>query len=228
MDRRQFNSLCTSLLAGASSVHATAGSHQSAYPASRLRYEDDSDVTVESLVRGRSYVFGYPYVTTPCFLIRLDSSAPGSGSWPGGVGPDRSIVAFSAICSHKMTHPARPISHIAYRTQSVRFYDKAGREHSREGVISCCSERSIYDPARGAEVLSGPAPLPLAAIALDEDPMGRLSAVGSIGEDLYDRFLDKFGFRLAMEYGVNDARVLAGERAVVVPAEEYSRQQVLC
>ncbi len=228
MDRRQFTSLCTALLTGAASAHANSGHQRTLYPSSRLIYEDDSNVTLESLKTGRSYIFGYPYLTTPCFLMRLGKSAPARGSWSGGVDTDHSVVAFSAICSHKMSHPAKPISHIAYRPEPVNFYNAAGERQTRDGMISCCSERSVYDPADGGAVLSGPAPAPLAAIALSHDEAGNLSAVGSFGPDLYERFLSTFGFRLAMEYGVTDVRARSAEQVVVIPAEEFSAQQVLC
>lgn len=228
MDRRQFTSLCTALLTGAASAHANSGNQRILYPSSQLVYEDDSHVTLDSLKTGRSYIFGYPYVTTPCFLMRLGKSAPASGSWPGGVDTDQSVVAFSAICSHKMSHPAKPISHIAYRPEPVNFYNADGERLTGDGLVSCCSERSVYDPAEGGKVLSGPAPAPLAAIALSHDEQGNLSAIGSYGPDQYERFLKNFGFRLAMEYGVSDIRARAGERVTVVPAEEFSAQQVLC
>ncbi len=185
-------------------------------------------MTLASLETGRSYIFGYPYLTTPCFLMRLGKSAPARGSWPGGVGNDQSVVAFSAICSHKLSHPAKPISYIAYRPEPVHFYNADGERQTGAELVSCCSERSVYDPADGGKVLSGPAPAPLAAIALSHDEVGNLSAIGSFGPDQYERFLTNFGFRLAMEYGVSDIRARAGERVVVVPAEEFSAQQVLC
>lgn len=228
MDRRRFTTLCSGLLAGAAAAHVVAQDKHTPYPATQLAYSDDTDVTLASLKTGKAYIFGYPYRTTPCFLMRLESSAPANGSWPGGVDTDQSVVAFSAICSHKMSHPAKPISHIAYRPEVVSYYDTNGNKQSRQGVISCCSERSVYDPAQAGQVLSGPAPAPLAAIALSTDDQGRLSAVGSYGVDQYDRFLDKFGFRLAMEYGVTDVRARSASRSKIVPAEEFSTHQVLC
>lgn len=228
MDRRRFNTLCSGLLAGAASAHINAAELRTPYSSSRLLYADDSDVTLASLAVGRAYIFGYPYVTTPCFLVRLARSAPARGSWPGGIDSDHSVVAFSAICSHKMSHPAKPISHISYRSEVVSFHDHAGKRQTRDGLISCCSERSVYDPAAGCEVLAGPAPAPLAAIELQADEQGRIRATGSLGPDLYERFLEKFGFRLAMEYGVSDVRARAGDTVVAVPADEFSVQQVLC
>ena len=34
---------------------------------------------------------------------------------PGGIGRDKSVVSFSAICAHKLSHPSRNISFINYR-----------------------------------------------------------------------------------------------------------------
>jgi len=232
MDRRGFNKLCGGLLGGAASLHLTrdvnAGSFSGPYPESKLVYPDGAPVTLASLERGVSHIFGYPYITTPCFLVRLARSAPAAGRWHGGIDSDQSVVAFSAICSHKMSHPARPISHISYREQPVTFYDTKGQAHTRDDVISCCSERSVYDPASSGKVLAGPAPAPLAAIALSANEDGEISAIGSFGDDQYERFLTKFGFRLAMEYGVTDIRARAGSQCTVQRADEFSAQQVLC
>lgn len=228
MDRRQFNTLCGGLLTGAASLHQQANGATSPYPRSQLVYQDETPVTLQSLDAGEAHIFGYPYRTTPCFLVRLKQSSPARGSWPGGLDKDQSVVAFSAICSHKMSHPAKPISHISYRDQAVTFYNSHGQKQIREGVISCCSERSVYDPADGATVLAGPAPTPLAAIALSSDDHGHVWAEGSLGADQYERFLEKFGFRLAMEYGVTDIRARSGETCTVIRAIDFSAQQVLC
>ena len=232
MDRRKFHKLCGGLLSSAAATHLSLGtsaaSDQGPFPKSKLMYQDKTPVTLASLQTGVSHVFSYPYVTTPCFLVRLTRSAPGNGSWPGGLDTEQSVVAFSAICSHKMSHPAKPISHISYREQEVTFYDANGQSQTRDGVISCCSERSVYDPANLGEVLAGPAPSPLAAIALSADENGQISAIGSYGDDQYERFLSKFGFRLAMEYGVTDIRARAGAECTVQRADEFSAQQVLC
>lgn len=228
MDRRRFNSLCTGLIAGAAALHSRADALTTPYPESQLIHTNGEPVTLASLSVGEAYVFSYPYQTTPCFLVRLGNSSPAKGAWPGGLDSDQSVVAFSAICSHKMSHPAKPISHISYRSSPVTFYDTTGTRQTREGVISCCSERSVYDPAEGATVLSGPAPAPLAAITLQADSDGRVSAVGSVGPDQYDRFLNKFGFRLAMEYGVSDVRARSRKKVEAILASEFSKQQVLC
>ena len=227
MDRRRFTRICGGLLTGAAALHARANA-QSPYRTSALHFEDGAPVTLDALNEGEAWIFSYPYKTTPCFLVRLSTSAPKQGAWPGGVDDDQSVVAFSAICSHKMSHPAKPITHISYRDTPVSWYSKEGEKQTRAGVISCCSERSVYDPAVGAAVLSGPAPVPLAAISLDVNEHGELSATGSHGPDQYERFLQAFGFRLALEYGISDPRTLVEEQTQTVKAANFSAQQVLC
>ena len=254
MDRRTFHRLCGGLIAGAGALHrelaaaAPPGDAAGPWPRTRLLDADDAPLTLASLAPGESLVFHYPYRVTPCFLVRLDPAdaapsgaapsgtdaaggrdvADGGGPWPGGLGDDGSLVAFSAICSHKMSHPARPISHIAYRAEPVEFTGPDGARHTRSGMISCCSERSVYDPADGARVLAGPAPVPLAAIELAVDGDGTIAAVASLGRDRYADFLDAFGFRLALEHGSSDVRRMSGDTAVAVPAERFSRQQIRC
>ena len=86
----------------------------------------------------------------------------------------------------------------------------------------------MYDPATAGTVLSGPAPVPLAAISLATDDDGAVFATGSHGPDQYERFLNAFGFRLALEYGVTDVRARVGDKTIAIKASEFSAQQVLC
>jgi len=112
-----------------------------------------------ALTVGQCYIFHYPYTVTPCFLLNLgrpvvepQSLATEEGTryrWEGGVGPQRSVVAFSAICAHKMTHPARAVSFINYRHEQVTFRNGQEESERRAQVIYCCSEKSVYDPLRG-------------------------------------------------------------------------------
>ena len=228
MQRREFNKLCGGLLTGAASLSRTGHALAQPFPKSALVYADNTPVTVDSLSPGASFIFSYPYVTTPCFIVRLSTAAKKNEHWQGGVGADQSVVAFSAICSHKMSHPAKPISHINYRAEKITFHDRDGVKQERDQLISCCSERSVYDPTNGASVLSGPAPVPLASISLELGDNGELFAIGSTGADQYDRFLEKFGFRLAMEYGVSDIRARTGTKTVATQAEAFSSQQIRC
>jgi Rieske Fe-S protein len=236
-DRRKFIKVCVG--AGAA---VTADPSLMAQPAGelvaaeRVRLVDTTGRTLQpnALTVGLSYVFHYPYVTTPCFLIDLGSPAePGaelatadgrSYRWSGGVGPGRSIVAFSAICAHRMSYPTRNISFIDYRHEPVNA-DAVGEQWwSRGQVIYCCSEGSVYDPSDGARVLAGPAPQPLAAVRLDYDEAEQaLYATGVYGGDMLERFLTQFGFQLALAHKRDDIRRPARDTTTVWSMSDYSR-----
>jgi Rieske Fe-S protein len=179
----------------------------------------------------RNLIFHYPYASTPCFLLNLGRPAKAAArlktadektyQWNGGVGTERSIVAYSAICAHKLTYPTRDISFISYRAEkSAR--NKLGN------VIHCCSEHSQYDPAEGARVLAGPAPQPLAAVLLEHDAASDgLFAVGTLGGEMFNEFFAKYEFKLAMDHGGAPRQAVAGT-AMVLELEQYCRQQVKC
>ena len=171
-------------------------------------------------------MFHYPYTVTPCFLINLGRPAPGRNGlrteqgvaydWQGGVGPQRSLVAFSAICAHKLTHPTPAVSHISFRPRRSDHEPEAG-------IITCCSENSRYDPLRGAEVISGPARQPLAAIILEHDPRDDgLYAVGTLGGELFQRFFTEFERRLSVQYPNGGAQQLVSGQIPAIPLEQYS------
>ena len=204
--------------------------------AEKVRLVDATGATLQpgSLDVGRSYVFHYPYVTTPCFLIDLGSPAePGDElrttegeayRWSGGVGPGHSIVAFSAICAHKMSHPTKTVSFIDYRHKPMSGKTSGSDWWNRGQVIYCCSEGSVYDPRDGARVISGPAPQPLAAVDLEyASDDEALFAKGIYGGDMLERFFDAFGFQVALAHQIDDIRKPAIDTATVWPLDEYSR-----
>lgn len=230
MQRREFLAAlaasCASpcIVPGEALAAIPAGSARRLYARTLLTDERGNPLRTVSLARERNYLFHYPYATTPCFLLDLGRTvaAPGDSAWPGGVGPNRSLVAYSAICSHQLTYPTRDISFISYRAEA-----SPQNRHAR--VIHCCSEHSQYDPAQGARVLTGPAPHPLAAILLEHDPnQDALYALGTLGVEMFDTFFDKFGFRLALENGSQNVRKPVGNEARVIELENFCRQQVRC
>jgi hypothetical protein len=128
-----------------------------------------------------------------------------------------------------MTHPAKSVSFINYRHETVSFRNAKEQTAQRSGVIYCCSEKSVYDPADGARVLGGPAPQPLAAIALEhDDSSGDIYAIGTSGGEMYQKFFDTFAFRLALEFETSDIRKPTRNVARVVGIVEYSRTQMMC
>ena len=242
VERRCFVKLCAAaaVTAGANpALLAAAGATARLYERTALVDGDGTPVTARNLAVGRTYVFHYPYATTPCFLLdlgrpvraaaELSTEAGEPYVWPGGAGEDRSIVAFAAICAHRMSHPAKDVSFINYRHGEVRYLDSRDRARERSGVIFCCSEKSVYDPADGARVLGGPAKQPLATILLQSEPgSGALFALGTVGGEMYDAYFEKFAFRLALEHETGDIRRGAGATSEVMDLEAYSRTIMQC
>lgn len=212
---------------------------QKPYSRSRLVDEHGEPVRAKDLVPGQTYLFHYPHVATPCFLINLGQAVNGGNAlqtesgeqyrWPGGVGPESSIVAFSAICAHKMTHPAKSVSFINYRPETISYTNN--REKTVEGsdLIYCCSERSVYDVRNGARVLGGPANQPLAAIGLEYDPAAEsLVATGTFGGEMFKQFFAKFGSRLQLEYEVTEVDAEVGETTLTQHIDDFTNSRVLC
>ena len=242
VERRSFVKLCAAaaVAAGANpALLAAAGTTARLYDRTALVDADGAPITGRRIEVGRTYVFHYPYATTPCFLLdlgrpvrttaELSTESGEPYHWPGGAGNGHSIVAFAAICAHKMSHPARDVSFINYRHGKVRYVDSRDRARERTGVIYCCSEKSVYDPSDGARVLGGPAKQPLAAIMLQSEPeSGTLYALGTIGGEMYDAYFEKFAFRLALEHETGDIRRRTGATSLVMGIEEYSRTIMQC
>ena len=239
--RRHFLRLCGSawaaLACGARPLSATPRSPQTRFQKTLIVDQDGAPIRCEALGTEREHVFHYPFKSTPCFLIDLGESLAGvaglhtddgrTSDWQGGVGPNRSVVAFSAICAHQLSHPSKIVSFIGYRSQPVGYVNKNHQIERRSKVIQCCSEHSIYDPTQGAAVVSGPAPQPLAAIELThEDDM--LYASGVYGGDQFDRYFGQFGERLQFEYLGDSYRELMVGETTAVPGELYTRNRIKC
>ena len=237
MHRRDFVRACAVTGAAASvpellaKAWAQGGAKPRFYGRARLVAADGQPVKSKALPVGRNFIFHYPYAGTPCFLLNLGKPTKASArlataddrgyEWTGGTGANGAVVAYSAICAHRLTYPTRDISFISYR-------DEATPGNRRTQVIHCCSEHSQYDPADGARVVAGPASQPLPAILLDYDRgPDELHAVGTVGGEMFDEFFAKYEFRLALEHGGHAKAAVSGT-CVVDELERYCRQQVKC
>lgn len=232
MQRRIFLQTCAAAaVAAAPTFTLAADASPRHYSRARLVWPDGKPVLAAALPAHTNFVFQYPFTATPCFLLNLGRRLEAGTSlrtadahtyrWQGGVGPERSIVAYSAICAHKMSYPTRQISFISYRSEGSRRA-KGFR------VIRCCSEHSEYDPAQGAAVVGGPARQPLAAILLDYDERAdELYATGTLGGEMFDQFFSKFEFRLSLDFG-GKAHQPARDSCEVVELAKYCMQQVQC
>ena len=230
MERRGFIKFCAASAAALGAPELAADARAQFYAKARLVDEKGAPLRAKSIPVNRNFIFHYPFAATPCFLLNLGKPAAApvqlrtagndTYEWKGGVGTARSVVAYSAICAHRLSYPTRDISFISFRAEK-----SARNRHA--AVIHCCSEHSQYDPAQGARVLAGPAPQPLAAILLEHDSNNdEIHAVGTLGGEMFNDFFQKFEFRLALEHP--GPRTAVAGTCVVEPLENYCRQQVKC
>jgi len=240
-NRRKMVGLCSSMVAALGiSPQLLAGSKATLKKFEPVLLTDayHKPLRCDQLKTEAEYIFHYPFKSTPCFLIDLGKAVAGGEElytkkgeayiWQGGCGPKQSIVAFSAICAHRMTHPTPTVSFIGYRKQAVGYLTDDMTIERRAAVIQCCSEQSVYDPGKGAKVLGGPAPQPLAAIALEYRDNGQLFATGVYGGTLFVPYFEKFGDRLLIEYETLDYRKVVTSETVVEPLDSFTKHKIKC
>jgi len=234
MDRRSFIESCaahaTCLTAAAAVPAFAADARPKEYAKALLVDEQNRPLKASTLKPRSNYVFHYPFEATPVFLLDLGKAAGpqslstrkhDSYAWPGGVGPKHSIVAYSAICAHQLVYPTRDVSFISFRPTKAT-------KGVRDDLIHCCAEHSQYDPAKGAQVLSGPAEQPLCAVLLTHDPKDdTLTAYATLGGELFDEFFRKYQAKLSFEVGASAVNPVARE-AVVRPLEKFCRNTIQC
>ena len=243
MKRRGFVKLCAAAVAGiTASPELIASGDQEYHRYDRVSLIDPDSkkpVKVSSLDVGETYLFHYPFVSTPCFLIDLGRPIESETSlhtedgkpyrWQGGAGPNRSIVAFSAICAHRMSHPAKAVSFINYRHQEVQFRNSRDQIEQRAGVIYCCSENSVYDPAEGGRVIGGPAPQPLAAIELEYHARDdSFYSTGTIGGEMFAKYFERFSDRLVLEHGRTDIDAATHGSTDLVRLSDFTDNTISC
>lgn len=98
--------------------------------------------------------FSYPDASSPCYAIRMGAPVT------GGVGPNKDIVAFSALC----THMGCPVG-----------YDGATK------TFKCGCHFSIFDPENGGQMVCGQATEDLPKVLLDYD--AKTDSVSAVGVD---------------------------------------------
>ena len=139
--------------AGVAGVAASIAVPPSPAPAAEGRYPVVDVVAVRDVPPGSVRTFTYPDAGSPALLIRLGEAAP------GGVGPSRDIVAYSALCTHKGC--------------TVGY--KAERK-----LLICPCHWSVFDPAKAGTLVIGQASQQLPQIELRVE-RGMIQAVGISG-----------------------------------------------
>ncbi len=98
--------------------------------------------------------FSYPDPSSPCVAIRMGSAVP------GGVGPNKDIVAYSILC----THMGCPVQ-----------YDGGTK------VFKCGCHFSMFDAENGGQMVCGQATEDLPRVLLEYD--AKTDAVSAVGVD---------------------------------------------
>jgi Rieske Fe-S protein len=214
--------------AASSALPVVAAGDEQRHPRSLLVDRTGTPLVSRRLTTGEAYLFNYPFTVSPVFLIAFEREVKAAElvtedkqryAAPAGVGPRQSIVAFSAICAHKLVYPTPQLSFIGLRK---------GFSGEPAQVIHCCGDNSRYDPAQGARVIAGPAPQPLAAVLLEWDAKtDQLHAVGTRGGEMFKAFFDKYAMKLELETG-SSMQKPSGATVVVQPAASYSKQWQTC
>ena len=226
MDRRRFVKLCAGstawLAAGVRVAHA--GSYTD-FPKVRLTDAQGAPLKASAVASDEAYVFHFPFRSLPCFLIKLGKPAAGpqeltseSGSytWPGGVGRDKNIVAYVAVCTHQLSYAARDGSQIRYAAGNSALSD-------RPGTIVCCAHASVFDPAAGARPLHGEARDPLLSVRLEYDSADdAVYASGLAGTQLVERFFQTYKRELISAYGPGVYREPVADTTAAVPLSKYA------
>jgi len=108
--------------------------------------------------------FNYPLDDEPNLLVDVGQAAE------GGVGPNKSIVAFSNICQHLgcvydfVPPDGAPPCNSDYKAAEAMGY--------------CCCHGSQYNFLEDGKVVGGPAPHPVPMVTLEIDSAGNIYATG--------------------------------------------------
>jgi Rieske Fe-S protein len=189
------------------------------YPKVQLIDADGKPLTVDATMSEYNvttndlFIFNYPLRNEPNFFLNLNtvnnqapsSSNPGKWNAPGGIGPNGSIVAYSAICQH-LGCPAPAIAYYPPGTCPKTFNNGA-----LPFYIHCSCHGSTYDVTNSAANLTGPAVLPLPQVVLETDTSGNIYATGLNGPPVNGHLNSLQG-----DYGVGTTSQLARETPVIL------------
>ncbi len=241
MDRRGFFKISKDSLLYAASLSAVSatvlwgdeGRFMQKFERVKLLDCYNNPLKEETLKEEETYIFNYPYVSTPAFLLklknppkeqmRLKDEEGNEYLWRGGVGKEGKIVSYMAICTHQLAHPNPLESFVGYVGENQR-----SSAYSKGGVIVCSSHLSVFDPRRGGIPLTGPARSPLAAVVLESDSNGDLWAVGVAGSVRFREFFRSFRPEFKRFYGgLRKAKRFVFGATVVKPISQYTKEVVI-
>jgi arsenite oxidase small subunit len=149
--RRDFIKIGSTGVAGlVAAPSLTAAAKADAAP---LRYPVVAVAPLKDVAAGASIAFAYPDAASPAVLLRLSETAA------NGVGPDRDIVAYSTLCTHKGCP-------VAFKPERK--------------MLICPCHWSTFDPAKSGTLVIGQASQHLPQIELRVSN-GVVEAIGVAG-----------------------------------------------
>jgi len=202
-----------------------------AYEKVKLVDDNGKAIKASELEVEKEYIFHYPYVGTPNFLLNLGipakrkvilkSQTGQEYLWSEGVGAFGAIVAYSGICSHQLMHPNKEMSVVSY-------VKKEGKTMAcdRGGMIICAAHLSAFDPEEGGKNYAGPANEGLASVVLEHDEKSdELYAVGILGPQKYQEYFGSFKAQLKKDFGSRrKAKKLVKIEAPVTTLTQYTKE----
>jgi len=239
MDRRNFLKIAGvsgAMIAVAPStitgqLRADDGSLFIAYEKVQLVDADGAAIKASTLKKETNYVFNYPFIGTPSILldlgeetakdITLKSEDGDEYLWRGGIGTKRSIVAYSAICSHQLAHPTPEDSFVQYlaRGKTTMACEQKG------GIIVCSSHLSAFDTKRGCKQMAGPAEQALASIVIEIAEDDTLWASAVLGPDKFHDYFKRYKPEMKKFYGgKRKAKKRVKDSALTVTLNEYTKE----
>ena len=158
ISRRQFLKFTGGGVAGATALVGGVGSAQAATAEAgrtTLPYKPKVVAKASQLKDNRPVAFTFPDEASPCTLVKMGRPVP------GGVGPDRDIVAYSTLC----THMGCPVA-----------YDQPTR------TFRCGCHFSVFDAELAGQMVCGQATENLPQVTLRyNEKTGALTAVAVEG-----------------------------------------------
>jgi Rieske Fe-S protein len=210
-------------------LYAEDGSLFQPFERAQLKDAEGNPLKSKALVKEENYVFMYPHAATPAIMvdlpeptqkdIKLKAEDGTEYIYKGGVGAKGTIVAYSAICQHQLTHPTASMTMFQYvpTTGKTLAYDKAG-------VFVCTSHLAAYDPNQGGKVVGGPAKEGLASIILEIDADDNIWAVAVLGPAKFQDFFDAFKQQLKKDYGRRGAKKLVKDEVKVQKLVNFTKE----
>ena len=160
VSRREFLKLTGGAAAGAAALPGTAQAATAADSGRATLAYPAKTVARGATLSATPTQFTYPDASSPCVVLKMGSAVP------GGVGPDRDIVAYSTMC----THMGCPVA-----------YDAAQR------TFKCPCHFSTFDAEKSGQVVCGQATENLPRVVLQYNTASDTVTAVAVDGLLYGR-----------------------------------------